>query len=178
MVELLRFLLGLAVISLAAGLLIFPVTVNAQAGGGSFQFSVRGWTVSGYLYNAVVQSNGNVTLQMAINNYVDTPIGYLPVNGTGVWEGVRSGTGLSGTVQNVTGTVYACYIFWCGDTSFIGAGQWRGTLNGSSASGLFSGTITFTSSPFSQIPLNTPQPVTGTWNAQFQLPITTSEPSS
>jgi hypothetical protein len=38
MVELGRFLLGLAVVSLAAGLMFFPVMVNASAGEGSFQF--------------------------------------------------------------------------------------------------------------------------------------------
>jgi hypothetical protein len=130
--------------------------------------------VSGDLYNAVIEPNGTVTLQMSINGYVDTPIGYLPVNGSGIWNGLRNGPQLSGTIQNVTGVVQACFIFWCGDTTYIGAGEWVGKLNGANGTGAFSGTITFTNSPFSQVPLNAPQPVEGTWNAQFQLPITDS----
>jgi hypothetical protein len=174
MVTLNKPLLVLAVISLALALSITPATVNASAGEGSFQFSVRGWVVSGNLLNAIVQPDGTVTMQMTVNDSIATPIGDLPVNGSGIWEGVRNGAGLSGTIQNVTGAVHACFIFWCGDTTYIAAGQWTGTLTGSNAVGTFSGTVTFTSSPFSQIPINTPQPVAGTWNAQFQQPATTS----
>jgi len=173
MVQLNR-LLVLTIISLIFALSTTPAIVSGSPGYGSFQFSIRGWTVNGNLYNAVIQPNGNVTIQMAINGYVTTPIGNLPVNGSGIWQGIRNGASLSGTIQNVTGSVYACFIFWCGNTIYVGSGEWVGTLNGPSGVGTFSGTVTFTSSPFSQIPLNTPQPVEGTWNAQFELPITTS----
>jgi hypothetical protein len=145
------------------------VVVNASAGEGSFQFSVRGYTVSGYLFNATIQPNGTVTMAMIISGEIDTPFGYAPVSGSGVWEGVSNGTGLNGTVQNVTGVIYGCHNSQCGNINYIAAGQWTGTLNGSNGAGTFSGTITFTASPFHSIPLNTPQPITGTWNAQFLL---------
>jgi hypothetical protein len=113
-------------------------------------------------------------MQMIISGEIDTPYGYAPVTGSGVWEGARNGAGLSGTVQDVTGVIYGCHNSRCGDITYIAAGQWTGTLSGSNGAGAFSGTITFTTSPFSSIPLNTPQPVTGTWNAQFLLPLSTS----
>jgi hypothetical protein len=141
----------------------------ATSGQGTFQMVVRGYPVSGSLQNAIINSEGKVSMKMVVSGNMQTPIGGVPITGSGVWVGVRSGSMVSGLIQNVAGRVHICIWFWCGNANFVGQGHWSGTLTGTSGAGTFDGTITFTSSDFSQIPVNQPQPVSGTWNAEFQL---------
>ena len=182
MVTLDRFLICLAALSLTALLFIFPVAANPMPGQGSFQFTLKGHVVNGLLEDPVIQPDGTITMQMVISDSISTSFGSIPVNGNGVWQGMQAGSAVSGTINGVTGTVQACFIFLCGNVTYVGSGLWMGTITTSTipgalttlplASGTFSGTITFTSSPFPGVPLNTPQPVTGTWNVQLiqQLP--------
>jgi hypothetical protein len=142
----------------------------AAPGEGTVQLVVRGYPVHGSLQNAAINSEGNVSMRMIVDGNVQTPIGGVPMTASGAWVGVRNGSMLSGSIQNVAGRVHICIWFWCGNANFVGQGHWSGTLTGTSGAGTFDGTITFTSSDFSQIPVNQPQPVSGTWNAEFQLP--------
>jgi len=108
-------------------------------------------------------------MTMTLNAQIQTQIGLIPMSATGIWIGSVNGTRVTGTIQDVAGSVSACVLFTCGSSVFVGQGQWLGTLNnGSNASGTLTATITFTSSSFSQVPLGKPQPVSGTWNANLQ----------
>jgi uncharacterized protein GlcG (DUF336 family) len=74
--------------------------LKAQSGAGSFAFTLRGYTVQGQLVNAVIQE-GNVMLTMVVNDNLQTPIGGVPITGSGQWIGAVNGVSLSGTIQNV-----------------------------------------------------------------------------
>jgi hypothetical protein len=108
-------------------------------------------------------------MNMVLNGNIETSIGPVPITASGLWVGTRNGTSLSGIIQDVSGTVYACFLFWCGTATFIGQGEWSGTLTSTQGTGNFDGTITFTSSDLPQVQLNQPAPITGTWTADFQL---------
>ena len=153
-------------------LLVFaPVTVYAQSSqtGGSFAFTLQGYTVQGQLSNAVIHPDNSVSLTMTLDDRLETSIGAIPINGNGEWSGTVNGTALSGTIRNVSGSIQACYlIFFCGYANFVGSGTWTGTLSSGLGTGTFSGFITFTSSSFSQVPLNRPIPVSGNWSSVFQ----------
>jgi len=142
--------------------------VLADPGNGTFAMNLGSSTVNGNLQNAIIQSN-SVSLSMILNGYVQTSIGPVPITANGMWVGLRNGTLLSGDIQDVTGTVHMCILFWCGQATFVGQGQWAGTLASTEGAGTFEGTVTFISSDFSQIHLNQPAPVSGTWSAEFQL---------
>ena len=142
--------------------------VLANSGEGTFAMDLSGNTLNGNLQNAIIKSN-SVSLNMILNGYVQTSIGPVPISANGIWVGARNGTLLTGTIQDVTGTVHMCILFWCGQAAFIGQGQWSGTLTSTDGTGTFDGTVTFISSDFSQIHLNQPAPVSGSWNADFQV---------
>ena len=126
-------------------------------------------TLNGNLENTMINSNA-VTMSMVLNGNLQTNIGQVPITANGNWVGLRNGTALNGTIQDVTGTVHFCFLFWCGQAQFVGQGTWNGNLTATNTgAGTFEGTITFTSSDFPQIHLNQPAPVSGTWNAEFQL---------
>jgi hypothetical protein len=139
----------------------------ATPGVGAFALNLSGQTLNGSLENAIVKSD-SVSLNMILNGNIPTSLGQVPVTANGIWVGSRNGTSLTGTIQDVSGTVSMCILFWCGHASFIGQGHWSGTLNGTVGSGSYDGTITFVSSDFSQIHTNMPAPISGTWNADFQ----------
>jgi hypothetical protein len=154
-------------------LLTTAMPAHATDAQGSFQMNVRGYMVTGLLDNAVVQQDGSISMTMNVDSSVQTFIGQVPIKATGQWEGKVDGTTISGVIKNVNGQFRVCYFFFfCGTANFTGQGQWTGTLEGADGTGAFVGTITFNSSSFPQIPLNEPQPVSGSWNAEFQLPPT------
>jgi hypothetical protein len=154
-------------------LTIFMIVAPAAAQSvGSLQLNLGNQQLAGELTNLNI-TNGTVSMTMTLNSQIQTQVGPIPMTATGIWIGSVNGTTVTGTIQDVTGNVEACVLFMCGSSDFIGQGQWTGTLNnGSNASsnalGAFTATITFTSSSFSQVPLNKPEPVSGTWNANLQ----------
>ncbi len=153
-------------------LLLLPlVALNPVAAtGGSFQLSVQGYgTVNGQLENPIIEPNNSVSMIMLLNDQLQTSQGTYPISATGVWNGVLNGSTLSGKIQNVSGKVKICVL--CPDANFVGEGHWTGSLNITHATGTFDGTITFTNSPFPQIPVGQPVPVDGTWAADFQQTI-------
>jgi hypothetical protein len=135
-------------------------SMSANPGQGSFVLVVKGYTVSGNLQDAV-NVNNCVWMNMVLDGNVQTPIGAVPMTANGVWVGVVNGSEVSGMIQNVSGTARICF-FWCGNANFVGEGKWSGTLASEQGSGGFSGTITFTSSDWLQIPVGKLQPVSGT----------------
>jgi len=156
---------------LALVLALLPVTVYAQSvpSTGSFAFTLQGYTVQGQLSNAVINTDNSITMTMNIDDSLQTSIGAIPLSGNGYWWGAVNGTSLSGTIQNVSGSVQVCYfLFFCGSANYVGQGTWTGTLSAGQGQGTFSGTITFTSSSISQIPLDQPIPISGNWNSSFQ----------
>ena len=137
---------------------------------GSFSFTLNGYTVQGQLINAIIHPDKSVALTMNINGNLQTPLGSVPITGNGEWYGKADATLLSGTIQNVQGTVRICLpLFSCGNANYVGQGTWNGNLSGQQGTGKFQGTITFTSSPVPQVPVNQPTPISGTWNSNFQL---------
>jgi hypothetical protein len=143
--------------------------VMASTGQGTFALDLTGYSLNGNLQNAILNTN-SVSMNMVLNANLQTSIGQIPITASGLWVGTVNGTSLSGSIQDVSGTVYACYFFWfCGTATFIGQGEWSGTLSSTQGTGVFDGTITFTSSDIPQIQLNQPAPISGTWTADFQL---------
>ncbi len=160
---------GVALLLLVASLSYSFLPVMADAGQGTFALDLTGYSLNGNLENAIVNTN-SVSMNMILNGNLQTSIGQIPITASGLWVGARNGSSLSGLIQDVSGTVYACYfLFWCGQATFVGQGEWSGTLTSTQGTGVFDGTITFTSSDFSQIQLNQPAPISGTWTADFQL---------
>jgi len=172
---------------MALTLLLAP-SVRAQVGpgAGSFSFTVNGLTVQGQLSNVILYADNSVTMTMSVDeDLLQTPIGPLPLRGSGQWYGaVASGGTLWGTIENIKGTAEICAvlsfpILSCAYAEFIGNGVWVGTLSGSQGTGTLQGVITFTSFPYPQsyrlydssnapIIVGQPIPMTGTWNSTFQ----------
>jgi len=170
MVRLTRHLFALAIILIlvtSVGSLIHPSAATAREG--SFQLLVRGYEVDGQLGNAVVQKNGSISMTMTVNDDVQTPIGPASMTVSGRWDGALNGSTLSGSIHDVVGKVEIRFLFWSFHADFVGEGIWNGSLDGVHATGTFNGTVTFTSSELPQIPVNQPQPLSGTWNADFEL---------
>lgn len=143
--------------------------LHAQSGNGLFSFVLNGYTVQGQLVNAIIHPDNSVTLNMNIRGNMQTSIGSIPISGYGEWYGIANANLLSGTIQNVNGIVRICIlIFFCGNANYVGQGTWNGNLSGEEGTGTFQGTITFTSSPVPQVPVNQPIPVSGIWSASFQ----------
>lgn len=149
-------------------LLALP-TIEAQSSTGSFVFTLGGYTIRGGLADAFISQSNSVSMTMNLRDTMQTSVGNIPIGGSGSWRGFLNGTTLNGTIDNVQGSAKICiFFFFCGDANYIGQGTWTGTLSGTQGSGSFQGTITFTSSPVSQIPVNQPIPISGTWNSNFQ----------
>ena len=159
---------GVALLLIVASLSYSFLPVMASGGEGTFALDLTGYSLNGNLQNAIVNVN-SVSMNMILNGNLQTSIGQVPITATGLRVGTVNGTNLSGSIQDVSGTVYACFLFWCGQATFIGQGEWSGTLTSTQGTGVFDGTITFTRSDFCQIQLNEPAPITGTWTAEFQL---------
>ena len=153
-------------------LLASPVSLYAQsgAGQGAFTFTLNGYAVEGKLLDAVIRGDGSVRLTMRVQDTIQTTVTDVPISGSGEWHGTANVTTLSGTIENVYGSARVCiFFFFCGNAYYVGQGTWTGTLSGSQGTGTFQGTITFTSSPIPQIPVNQQIPISGTWNSNFQL---------
>ena len=152
-------------------LTFIPAAVYGQSGQAvdSFAFTLQGYTVQGQLSNAVIHTDNSVNMTMTVDDSLQTPIGAVPISGNGEWYGTVNGTKISGTIENVSGSIQVCYFFFfCGYANYVGSGTWTGTLLADQGAGTFIGFITFTSSSFSQIPLNRPIPVSGNWSSIFQ----------
>jgi hypothetical protein len=139
--------------------------VYATEGQGSLQLMLQGYgSVNGQLLDATIHPDNSISMEMIVNNQMQTSYGSFPVTADGVWTGSSNSTSVSGSIQNVTGKVQV----FLSNANFVGNGEWSGSLNGTFAAGTFGGTITFTNSPDTQqIPQNQAIPTTGTWNATF-----------
>ncbi len=158
-----------AIISLVCVPLVAFTPISASAG--SVQIAIQGYgTVAGQMENAIIAPNNSVSMIMVVNDQIQTSYGPAQITGTGRWNGVRNGAALSGQIHDVVGKVQVC-ILLCVSADFVGQGNWNGTLNGSHGTGVLGGTITFTDSPVSQIPVGHPIPVSGTWTSDFALPV-------
>jgi hypothetical protein len=160
----------------AIALIIAPAstipTVAAVNGAGSLQLSLASYgTVQGQLQNAIIYPNNTILMTMNVNDRLQTSLGTIPITATGTWTGVRSDSAVSGSIGNVAGKAQICIIFSCNDANYAGQGQWSGSINATQANGIFQGTITFTNSPVSQIPVGQPISISGTWTADFMIPV-------
>jgi hypothetical protein len=157
-------ILSLIIITLAA---FTPV----KAGGGSLQLSLQGYgSVPGQLLNAIIQPNSSVSMIMVVNDKIQTSNGPVQITSNGTWTGVRNASAVSGPIRGIVGKAQFCVLF-CMSADFVGQGHWYGSLSGSHGTGTFNGTITFTNSPVPQIQNGQPYLISGTWNADFDIPV-------
>jgi len=158
-------------------ILLFSLSqISPQAfgsGTGSILLQIQGYgTLHGQLQNAIIQANNSVAMTMTVNDQIQTSQGSYPVQATGTWHGVRAGSALAGTIQDIAGKIHVCIILSCSDAEFVGQGSWTGLLDGSSnGNGNFTATITFTESPYPQIPQGQSIPTYGSWAASFAYPV-------
>jgi hypothetical protein len=161
------------IVSVAILLLIVSVTALTPitASGGTLQLSLQGYgTVSGELRNAIIQPNNSVSMIMFVNDKIQTSNGPVQLTSNGTWTGVRNGSFLSGPIKGIVGRAQFCILI-CVSADFVGQGHWIGTMIGSRGSGTFDGTITFANSPVPQIQNGQPYLISGTWNADFNIPV-------
>lgn len=147
------------------------VLVSGDSKNGIFTFAMYGYTVTGDLTDAIITHEGNVRLQMSIDQTIPTTNGTLHIVGNGVWNGKTDFAVLSGSIGNVKGTVQACLLSFCQNANFTGSGIWTGTLAWSRVSGLqgsgeFQGTLNPTGP---SLALTKPVPVSGNWTATFAI---------
>jgi hypothetical protein len=146
--------------------------VTGDGTGGTFTFTVQGYTITGTLTSGIVTHGGYVQLQMSIDQSLTTSYGTLQITGTGVWDGRTDFQTFSGTIDNVQGTIQACALLACQNVDFTGSGTWTGTMAawnrtaGSVGSGTFQGTLNFTGSAITP---TGPEVVSGTWTAPFEI---------
>jgi hypothetical protein len=166
-----------AYLSIALVLLsIFASPAMATLGEGSVSLSVAGYSaIQGELQSVIIYPNDTVSMVMTVNSQLQTSYGTFPVTATGLWIGVRNGTQVSGSIENVAGQVHICVLI-CGDATFNGQGEFTGSVNASQASGSIAGTVTFVSSPVPQIPVNESMPMSGSWSAAFATPVAEFQP--
>ena len=143
------------------------------AGRGLVILQVQGYgSVHGQLQNAIIRNNDTIAMSMIVNDQIQTSQGSFPVDATGLWVGVRSGSYLSGGISNIAGKVRICIFTSCNDANFIGQGNWTGVLSSSATgNGNFTGRIVFTNSPYPQIPRGQNVPIYGSWTADFAYPV-------
>jgi hypothetical protein len=167
-----KFIVTVAILSLMIPLAAFtPVSAT----GGTVQLSVQipavgGGTIPGTIENPMIfQSNNSVSMLMTVEGSIPILGGLSSahVKANGMLSGMRNGADLSGPVQDVVGNATSV----AGTARFVGQGQWKGSLSGSHGTGTLNVTITFTNSPVPQIQVNTPYPTTGTWSADFSMPV-------
>ena len=142
------------------------------------QLSLQGYgSIPGELRSAIIQPNNSVYMLMVINNKVQTSNGPVQITSNGTWTGTRNGSTLSGPIRNLAGNAQVCVVI-CFSADFTGQGHWYGSLTGSDGTGTLNGTITFTNSPVPQIQTGQPYLMSGTWNADFDLPVPEFAPPS
>lgn len=121
-------------------------------------------TVHGKLENAIIYPNNSLSMMMRVNDQVVVHGSSSQVMMNGTLNGMRSGSTLSGQIVNLMG---ASCIQTCWDMTYVGKGQWSGTLNQTHGAGTFQGTVTITQSPIDYVPIGETAPFTGTWSADF-----------
>ncbi|HXY82103.1 MAG TPA: hypothetical protein VEH56_00170, partial [Candidatus Saccharimonadales bacterium] len=97
-------------IAFSAGLLILLtvfliVSPAAAQNNGVLQLNLGNQLVTGQLTNVNVGTDGSVSMTMALNTQIQTQYGPIPMTATGIWIGSINGTNVTGTIQEVTGTV-------------------------------------------------------------------------
>jgi hypothetical protein len=163
-----KIIANVAVLSLV---IPFAAFTPVSASGGTLQLTIRGYaTVPGELQNTIIYPNNSVSMMMNINDQMQTSYGPVQITSSGTWIGLRNGSALSGQIQGLMGKAQIC-ILLCGGADFVGQGHWDGQLNGTRGTGTFEGTMTFINSPVPQIPTGQPFPISGTWSADFEMPI-------
>lgn len=166
----------IAVLALLSLIIPLASFTPVSAAGGTVQLTmnikdVGGGTIPGILVSPMIfQSNNSVSMLMVVDGSIPVfgGLSTAHVLANGLLTGMRSGTDLSGQVSSVVGNATS---FPAGRADFVGQGQWKGSLSGSHGSGTLTTTITFTKSPVPQIQTNSPYPVTGTWSADFSMPV-------
>ena len=150
-----------------------PLVQSASTGTGSVLLRIPGYgTIHGQLENATIHESNAIAMTMTVNDQIQTAQGSFPIQATGNWDGVRNGSAVSGAIRNVRGKIHICIIFSCNDADFLGQGNWTGQLDTSmNANGNLSVAITFTSSPYPQIPQGQSTPTQGSWTASFAYPV-------
>ena len=157
-------------VSILSILLLLSACMPVYAGLGTLQLSLQGYgSLPGELQNTIIQPDNSVSMSMVINSKVQTANGPAQLTSNGAWVGTRSGSALSGQINGITGRAQICMLV-CVTADFVGQGFWNGSLNGSHGSGNFDGYISFTNSPVPQIQNGQPYGISGTWNADFDLP--------
>ena len=102
---------GVALLLIVASLSYSFLPVMASGGQGTFALDLTGYSLNGDLQNAIVNTN-SVSMNMILNANLQTSIGQIPITASGLWVGTVNGTNLSGSIQEVSGTVYDCFLFW------------------------------------------------------------------
>jgi hypothetical protein len=107
---------------------------------------------------------------MSVDQTISTSYGPVQVSGDGIWIGETDFHAISGVIENVTGTIQACAVFYCQTADFTGNGTWGGTMSwsstaGSQGSGTFQGTLNFTGIQINQ---TGPVQISGNWTAAFE----------
>lgn len=138
---------------------------------GTFAFTLYGYTITGDLTNGIITHEGDVQMQMSIDQTVSTSMGTVHITGNGVWNGNTNFAVLDGFIGNVKGTVNACALFVCRNANFTGSGSWTGILTwsraaGSQGSGTFQGTLNLSGANITQ---TRSLPVSGNWTATFEI---------
>jgi hypothetical protein len=143
--------------------------VRAESGVGSALLQIQGYgTVHGKLENPTIQANNTVSMLLIVNDTLYTPQGSFPLEASGSLNGSRDNSTLSGTIDNLHGTIFVCIVFACNNVYFNGQGKWTGAIDNSlNGAGNLVGTITVTDSPYPQIPKGESIPASGTWTAHF-----------
>jgi hypothetical protein len=162
-------------ISLILATMVTSLSASSVAAGdvrtGAFTFNLNGYSIMGYLNDGVITHEGNVEMQMSINETIPISLGSVKVTGVGVWSGSTNFATLDGSIGNVNGQLQACMLVACQTQEFTGSGTWTGTLTwseayGSQAYGTFAGTIDLNGTNATQ---EAQVPVSGNWTATFLI---------
>jgi len=161
------------------GLVILLLTLQIAlpivfaSGTGIVVLQIQGYgIVRGQLQNTIIQRNDTMSMPMVVNDQIQTSQGSYPVVASGVWNGARSGSSLSGLIQSLKGKIRICFFMKCGDVDLVGLGNWTGALDSSAGGkGTFAATLYVRNSPYPQISVGEAIPVYGSWSADFAFPI-------
>ena len=152
-------------ISMAIMLAITNVVATGYASNGTFTISIEGYLVSGQLMDVTGHQPG-VKLLMSIDRSVSTTAGSIHIITSGVWNGAIIDSFIAGSIDNITGSVHACVSMTCENATFVGSGNWNGTLTALAGSPQGSGSFHATL----QVPnMTNTIPVSGNWTSSFNI---------
>lgn len=142
-----------------------------SSGIGTFTFVLYGYNVNGDLTNGIITHEGDVQMQMSIDQTISITNGTVHITGNGVWNGNTNFSVFGGSISDVKGTVHACVLIACQTANFTGSGSWTGTLSwsksaGSQGTGTFQVTLSVTGANITQ---TESLPVSGNWTATFAI---------